>query len=405
MLSAVNDLKSTWAALWLLGWVCASSVSAQTLSDALASAWARHPAALALAARQDEAQAGLSLAQGMTPGPAAISVSQLNDQLNRHQGRQEWELEVSTPLWLPAQKSARLSEAAQALSAVEARSSAARWQLAGEVRDAWWAVALAREVCTLAVQRVDTAQALAKAVQRRYKAGDMARLDANLAQGELLAAEAERLDAEQALRQAEFGYRKLMGTDAPPVLPPEIPRTNDEGVMHPQLQALRTQTMLDGSRLAVLNASRRDAPELALRWSSQRSDAAEPYDRAVGIKLTVPLSSEARVQRDGAAVRAELAQSEAELAQSLTRIEEGVVLARSERDKAERQWAMAQQRSVLAADNRRLAQKSFDLGESDLPALMRARAADHEAQFWLKRQELARHAAQSRLYQAQGILP
>jgi cobalt-zinc-cadmium efflux system outer membrane protein len=242
-------------------------------------------------------------------------------------------------------------------------------------------------------------------VQRRYKAGDLARLDANLAQGELLAAEAERLDAEQALRQTELSYRKLMGTDAPQLLPPEAPRTNEDGVTHPLLQALRTQAALDASRLAVLDASRRDAPELALRWSSQRSDAAEPYARAVGVKLTVPLSSEARVQRDGAAARAELAQSEAELAQSLTRIDEGVALARSERDKSERQWVMAQQRAVLVADNRRLAQKSFDLGESDLPALMRARAADDEAQSWLKRQELARHAAQSRLHQAQGILP
>ena len=53
----------------------------------------------------------------------------------------------------------------------------------------------------------------------------------------------------------------------------------------------------------------------------------------------------------------------------------------------------------------RLAQRSFDLGESDLSALMRARAASYEAQSWRQRQQVACGLALSRLHQAQGVLP
>jgi cobalt-zinc-cadmium efflux system outer membrane protein len=49
--------------------------------------------------------------------------------------------------------------------------------------------------------------------------------------------------------------------------------------------------------------------------------------------------------------------------------------------------------------------KSFSLGESDLPTLLRARAAAFDAQAELRRLEVARHAADSRLRQALGVVP
>jgi cobalt-zinc-cadmium efflux system outer membrane protein len=130
-----------------------------------------------------------------------------------------------------------------------------------------------------------------------------------------------------------------------------------------------------------------------------------PYDQAVGVKLTIPLSSGARVRQDGAAARAELAQAEAELTLAQIRTQQEVLKAQSELDVAQRQLAMAQERQALTTDNLNLAQRSFELGESDLPTLMRARAASHEALAWFKRQKTAHSLAQSRLLQAQGVLP
>jgi hypothetical protein len=66
---------------------------------------------------------------------------------------------------------------------------------------------------------------------------------------------------------------------------------------------------------------------------------------------------------------------------------------------------MAEERRTLAADNLRLAEKAFALGESDLSALLRIRAAAFDAESFYDRQRVARAAAISRLNQALGALP
>ena len=388
------------------------------LRQALEAAWQRHPQTAALAARQTEAQARSELADSLTPSPASVAIGQKTDRLHGNEGQREWEVEVATPLWLPAQKAARQGEAQKGAQLLQAQTRLLRWQLAGELREAWWALAAARSSQAVARQRLATAEALAQSVQRRYAQGDLARVDANLAQGEQLAAQIALLEAEQALQQAEQRLVLLTGRPAPaelpaepmppfplsPPSPPSHPETQDLAA-HPQLEALRAGSELAASRVALVDASRRDAPELALRWISERRQATLPEERSVGIKLTWPLSSSARVQQDSAAARAELSQADAELAQARLRIEQDVAQARQALAAAERQLSLARERQALAADNLTLAQRSFDLGESDLPMLMRARSEAIDAEAKLRQQQVARELAVSRLHQSLGLLP
>jgi outer membrane protein TolC len=72
---------------------------------------------------------------------------------------------------------------------------------------------------------------------------------------------------------------------------------------------------------------------------------------------------------------------------------------------AERQFTMAQERRQLSAENLRLAEKAFALGESDLTTLLRIRSAAFDADAFLDRQRVARAAAISRLNQSMGVLP
>jgi outer membrane protein TolC len=400
----------------LAGWVAAPAVHAQTLAQALDAAWQRAPLAAALPARQAQAQAATDSANSLTPGPAAVSVSHLSDRLNSNAGRREWEVEVATPLWLPSQRQAQQAVAGHASDELQAEAAALRLQLAAEVREAWWTVAQARSASTLARQRLDAAIELEQAVQRRYKTGDLARLDANLAQTERLQAEADGLDAERAELQARLGYQALVGTPPPDELPPEPLTAEDERLQgpapipadstaQPPLRALQARVELARSRLALVDASRRDAPELALRWNNQRGDAFTPYDQAVGVKLTVPLSSDSRSRQDSAAARAELAQAEGELALLQSRLEQDQARAQADWRAAQRQLDLAEARRAATSDNLSLAQRAFTLGEIDLASLLRARTAAHEAQAALARQQVARHQALSRLHQALGLLP
>lgn len=390
----------------LAGLAIAWPASAQSLGEALEQAWARHPQAAAVSAREDEARARADLAAGITPGPASMSLSSLNDRLNRNRGKQEWEVEVAVPLWLPGQQAARAAEAESAVKEVAARRAALRLQLAGEVREAWWAVAAARNARDLARRRATTASALEADVLRRFKAGDLARIDANLAQGERLAAEAEAVEAEAALLQAEQSYRNLVGAGAPLVLAEEAAVAMREPVEHhPQLAAVAAAARTARARLRVAEETRRDAPEFAVRVVRERGEFAEPYASTVGVKLTIPFSSGARVRQEDAAARAEVAEADAELALARHRLQLDVERARLDLDATERQLAMARERHALAADNLRLAEKAFSLGESDLTTLLRIRAAAFEAEAFLDRRQVARAAAQSRLKQVLGVLP
>jgi len=423
----------------LAGLAIAWPVYSQTLGDALEQAWARHPQAAAVSAREDEARARADVAAGITPGPASLSLSSLNDRLNRNRGKQEWEAEMAVPLWLPGQQSARATEAESAVMEVAARRIALRLQIAGEVREAWWIIAAARNARDLARRRAITSGALEADVQRRFKAGDLARIDANLAQGERLAAEAEAIEAEAALLQAEQIYRNLTGAAAPSVLAAEDAIAAREpagphpqplsregrgehpkgtsygarseslrdlpGLDHPQLAAVAAAARTARAKLRVAEETRRDAPEFAVRVVRERGEFAEPYANTVGVKLTIPFSSGARVRQENAAARAEASQADAELALARLKLQLDAEKTRLDLAAAERQFAMARERRELTADNLRLAEKAFSLGESDLTTLLRVRAGAFEAEAFLNRQQVARAAAQSRLKQVLGVLP
>lgn len=386
--------------------------AASTLSAALEQAWRLHPQARALDSRDAEARAAQELAAGLTPEPGSLSIGSRNDRYQRNSGQQEYEVELSTPLWLPGQKSARQAEAASRIDEAAAKRSALRWELAGEVRDTWWTVAAARNAKSLAERRFATARLLEAGVQRRYKVGELSRIDANLAQMEVQAAEAEVLEADAVLLQAEQSFRVLTGVPAPQSMGEETPATRrgmeatpEASALHPQLAAAAAAAHSARARVKVVDESRRAAPQLALRAVRERDDFAGPYANSIGIKLKIPFSSGAQVRRENSAAQADSDQADAEMQRLQTRVELDILRAQRALQAAERQLAVAGERRVLSADNLRLAEKSFALGESDIATLLRIRAAAYDAEAFLDRQRVARAAAIARLNQTLGVLP
>ncbi|MCM2287426.1 MAG: TolC family protein [Sulfuritalea sp.] len=383
---------------------------ASGLASALAQAWRLHPQAAALDARDAEAQATRDIAGGLTPEPGAISIGSRNDRWNRDRGQQEYEVELATPLWLPGQKAAREDAAMSQIDEVAAKRIALRWELAGDLREAWWGLAAARNARALAARRAETARALESDVRRRFRAGDLSRIDGNLAQSEVLAAEAELIEAEANRLQAEQVLRTLTGAGAPVEIGEEAPapmavQPADAAATHPLLAAATAASRSARARTTVAAESRRAAPELALRVVRERGDFVEPYSNSIGVRLKIPFSSGALVRRDTAAAQAEASQADAEMLRARTRVELETERAQRALAAAGQQLAMAAERRALAADNLRLAEKAFALGESDLSALLRIRAAAFDAESFYDRQRVARAAAISRLNQALGALP
>jgi hypothetical protein len=74
---------------------------------------APEPQAAGLDAREAEARAAQDVAAGLTPEPGSVSIGSLNDRFNRNQGKQEYEVELAVPLWLPGQKGGARSRGAE----------------------------------------------------------------------------------------------------------------------------------------------------------------------------------------------------------------------------------------------------------------------------------------------------
>lgn len=395
----------------LLGAVSAFAFTAQaadTASLRVASelAWQRHPQAAAFDARELEARAAQELAANLTPQAGSLSIGKRNDRLNRNLGQREIEVELATPLWLPGQRAAHGQQAASQLAETLAKRAALRWQIAGEVREAWWNLAQARNAMALAARRLETATALQTDVQRRYAAGDLSRIDANLALGEVHAAGGELLESETALAQAEQDFSLLTGI-APPAAFSEEQRAAGDLLQeaHPLIALAHssTQSARAGARLAALSG--RAAPELALTMLRERGAFNEAYANSVGIQLKIPFSSGAQKRQASAASLADTLQAESELQQVRQRVQLTVSQLLRLQSSLASQLTMAEQSRALAVENLALAEKAFKLGETDLAALLRMRAAAFQAEAVLERQRLARSALTSRLNQAFGVLP
>ena len=388
--------------LLAIGWPAHS----QTLAVALEQAWSLHPLAVVSGLRQSEIQARAELAHGLTPGPASVSLATLGDQATANRGKQEWEVELETPLWLPGQRHARQGEVASAQKEFNAQQQALRLQIAGEVREAWWTLAAARSNQALAAARHVAAQVLTSDVDRRWRAGELARVDANLAQVERLSAQADLEEAQAEQAQAEQDFRLLTGiTPADPLPPEALPAVEPALDAHPQLLAAAAGMEVASAKLAFARRSPREAPTLAVRLVRERADFLDTFADALGVKLTIPFSMGARVRQELTGNRAEVLQSEMEYAQVQRRIASAKDTAQRLLKTAQSQLETAQTRVSLTQANLALVEKSFSLGESDLQTLLRARSAHFDAQALLSQQQITVHAALSRVNQSMGVLP
>ncbi|MBN8462336.1 MAG: TolC family protein, partial [Dechloromonas sp.] len=87
------------------------------------------------------------------------------------------------------------------------------------------------------------------------------------------------------------------------------------------------------------------------------------------------------------------------------RLQREIVALRGQLAAAETQVAAATQRAALARDNRGFYEKSFRLGESDLPTRLRIEAEAFEAERALGSARIGRERTLSQLRQALGLLP
>lgn len=382
----------------------ATAAPPANLKTVVEHAWSRSAEVRTLEARQEEAAAARSTAQSWIAGNPTVGLAQRNDRSPSLRDQRESELSVSAPFWLPGQKSARQAWAARSTEEVAAQLLQARLAVAGEVRTRFWEAAAAREVLAEKDDHLHHLEQFSEEVQSRVKAGDLARSDGLLAQQEVHAAVVALAMARSQAAQALARYQVLTGTDELPPLEPEPLREAADGVNARLAAARATESRaLAGLRLA--EATRSEAPSLAVSLRHEtENNLAEP-NRSIGIALQFPIGSKARNRPAESLAQTQLATAAAEAAQAAAGVASDAALAREQVAHAEAALAAAISRAAAMHEHKALLEKSFRLGESSLAEVLRSNALSHEADVAVRQQRVALGAAHAQLNQARGLLP
>jgi cobalt-zinc-cadmium efflux system outer membrane protein len=379
-----------------------------SLPQAFEAAWARHPEQRAASARRETGDAAQRAAQRWTPEPASLSLSTQTDRPTQNHGSREYEATVAVPLWRSGERG-RAQEVAASMSAdLQARQAAARWRLAGELREAHWDWQRALADRALADQRLANTRQLAADVARRVQAGDLARADGHQAEAAVAAAESARAEATAARLQAAQRWSALTGQ-----LPSPVPDDSAEPMPdaapadrpHPALQELSTRAELARRQRELMDRQTHASPELSIGAARERSEFGERYSQSVIVGLRIPLGAQAESPARRAAARAEQAEAEALLEALQARVQADAQAARDQVDALTEAHAAAERRARLALESRGFFEKSFRLGESDLPTRLRVELDALEAQRQAARARIEHAAALSRWRQALGLLP
>lgn len=387
------------AAFWL---GLSAPLSAATLKDALDHAWAAYQPAQSARAAQFDAQD--AAARAWLPEPPTLTLSGRGDQIDRNNGLREWEAEVGVPLWLWGQRDRAGAVAQSEREAAMQGLAQERWQLAGELREAWWDVRLAQAELDASELKFREAERLATDVVRRVKAGDLAPLDLNQAQSAVAQAKGERLRAQAALSRAQ-GQFTALSRGAPVPDQDEIPAGDITPERHPQLQGLAAKVSAAQARLNQAAGDTRNNPELAFTVTRERDSRDEAYQNLAKLAIKIPFGSSSRNQPRITAANAELIEAQLARDTAQRKLAASAAASRTELEQSRETAALQQERLQLAEQSFGWVDKAFKAGQLDLPAMIRAETelADARLQAARARTEAAR--AVSRYNQAVGALP
>jgi outer membrane protein, heavy metal efflux system len=387
------------AALWL---GLSAPLSAADFKSTLDYAWAAHVPAQS--AREAQFDAQDAAAQAWLPEPPTLTLSGRSDQFDRNNGWREWEAEVGVPLWLSGQRD-RASAVAQAEREASLQSIVQKhWQLAGELREAWWSVRLAQAELAAIELKLMEASRLEADIARRLKAGTVAPIDLNLARNITSQAKSESLRAKTALTRAQ-GQFQALSRGAPLPDQDELPGAEMAPQQHPQLMNLAAKASVAQARLSQVSGDTRNNPELALTVTRERTSIGDPYQNLAKVALKIPFGSSSRNQPRITSASADLIEAKIALDTAQRQLAADVAASRAELDQTRDAAALQQERRQLAEQSFLWVEKAFQAGQLDLPALIRAESELADARLQSARAIAEAARAISRYNQTVGILP
>lgn len=377
------------------------------LASFFAQAWQRQPALAGLSERQRAAELNLAAASAWTAQPPSIELATRSDQFNTNRGAREHEFGVAFPLWLPGERGYSRSLAVAEREALGYQVDALRLKLAQVVREGWWAWQIALNEQGLAEGRLAAARRLRDDVARRHAAGDLSRADLNQADGALAQAVASHAEAQAAETMARYRLEALSGQplDTARVMPEPEPEPAARPDEHPILRELAARSLVAQRSLDLARVQGRANPELAISTRSDQAGQGAAAEQTWALAVRIPLSAGPRQDARVATANAVAIEAGLERTREQERLSREADVWRTQLASARTQLTAAEQRARVATENRTFYDKSFRLGESDLPTRLRIENEAFEADRALGKARIGLAMSISFLRQSLGLLP
>lgn len=377
-----------------------------SLGTVLDEAVSRYPDAAMLSARAGQADAWRARSRSLLADTPSLSFRYQTDRFGDDAGLKEYEGGLELPLWRWGERRAARAVAGASAAVAQTAAPGLRWQVAGELREVLWAMAMAGRELQAALDTRDLNERLAAAVRRRHELGDVPLGDVLLADSAALAAEEGVVDATAMLVDAQREYRTLTGLDArPPFEPEPLSQLEEITPDHPALAAVEAELERARARAELSRRSARGSPTLLLGPLWERPPLGNGYDDSIGLTLTVPLPGTAHGRTAAADASAEAAGAQA----ARDRLRRVLALARHEAEHglevARANLATAGRRAELAARHADMGRTAYDTGEIDLMDLLRLQEAAVAARRARDRFEIEVSRRTAAYNQAVGVYP
>lgn len=383
-----------------------------TLKEAFELAWSRQPEARSQSVRQDAVSAVRSAASSWTVEPPALELLGKSDRMGSNNGSREYEVGLAVPLWLPGERS-RSGELADAeAKALDSRYLAAKLRLTEVIRERWWNYYRAEAELALANERQANARKLADDVVRRFNAGDLSRADQHQANGLMAQADAGMAEALGNRDVARNALRSLVGKaalnpDMQSIAIEPMPEANalSEPANHPALAELLDRATVAWRAAELASVRTRANPELLIATTRTRVETGAATDQTYTLGIRFPFGGGPRAEARRATARAEALDAESSADLERSRIVAGIESAQAQVLAAQGRLAAAEKRVRFARESQGFFEKSFRLGETDLPTRLRIELEATEAERQLARARIDVASAISVLRQSLGLLP
>jgi len=375
------------------------------LSEILEKTYARTPMQASLQSRDSVVSARGLIAKALLPNAPSVSVLHQNDTVGSGRGEREWQAELELPVWLPNQRNNRLKVADASQSSLLVSRQSLKLQVAGQLREALWNIAFNENNLSLSSNKLEVANKLQRDVLKRYQAGEMAKTDAMLAEQETLRAEKEKLRAEAELMHARHRYYLLTGLRELPASFEEKQSSLEDYSQSPIWLEAQSKVGLAETERELVQVESHDNMQVLLNMRSTKGAFDTTANESVGVKLRIPFGGEVRAAPIRAAAEQNVGNALSERETMRYALEAAMHEAEHNLSVSRAELAIASKQYDIAKESVRLAQKAFQLGESDLVSLLRVQAQTFEAERAFTERQVQVQWDIARYNQTVGVLP